>query len=271
MMTFNDPDNIPRVCRYYNDTVQEEWERLEKNRMEYAISSFILNKYLPSPPGQIADIGGGPGRYALDLAAAGYHVHLLDLSPGNIAFARTKAVERGVALQQATVFDASQPFPYPDNHLDALLMMGPLYHLVNPDLRQKAVGEAFRVLKPGGVVFTSFCTMFGALQAVLMYNPQGLEQEWATMQHGINNHQLGFTTAWFARPEEVILLMEPFETLAILNTEGFSNNQQEVYRNMEPDLFQKFLERNLEFALSPYTLGAGNHILFAGRKPDASK
>lgn len=263
-----DPDSIHRISKYYDEQVQTEWERLERNKMEYAITSHLLLQHLPASPALILDIGGGPGRYAIALASRGYQVHLLDLSPENIRFAQIKAKENHVSFAQTMVFDASQPFPYPDNSIDAIIMMGPLYHLIDPEDRHKAVAEAYRVLKPGGIIFAAFITLFGALQAVLMYNTQGLNEEWSTMQFGVNNHTLGFTTAWFSRPEEITALMEPFDCIEMVNCEGFSNNYQEKYTNIDPALFETWVNLNLEFARTPATLGAGNHILFVGEKPD---
>jgi ubiquinone/menaquinone biosynthesis C-methylase UbiE len=262
-----DPDSIKRISQYYDEQVQAEWERLVRNPMEYAITSHLLQQHLPDPPALVVDIGGGPGRYALDLARRGYPVHLLDLSPENIRFANNKAQENHVSFAKAIVFDASQPFPYADNSIDALLLMGPLYHLIEPEDRSKTVAEAYRVLKPGGVIFAAFITMFGALQAVLMYNTQGLAEEWSTMQFGVNNHKLGFTTAWFSRPEEIRALMKPFNCVEMVNCEGFSNNYQEQYKDIDPTLFETWVNLNLEFARSPHTLGAGNHIVYIGKKP----
>lgn len=88
------------VERYYDSGVEREWERLERHRMEYAITLRVLTEYLPPAPCAVLDVGGGPGRYALALAERGYAVTLLDLAreprPGTPAGARARTPDRGV-------------------------------------------------------------------------------------------------------------------------------------------------------------------------------
>ena len=49
--------------------------------LELARTQVLLERYLPAPPAVIADVGGGPGRYAIWLAERGYRVHLVDPVP----------------------------------------------------------------------------------------------------------------------------------------------------------------------------------------------
>ena len=88
-----------RVRSYYDASPEREWERLERHRIEFAISLRTLLEHLPPAPARILDIGGGPGRYALALAQLGYHVTLLDLSQSNLAFARQKSAQQSITLQ----------------------------------------------------------------------------------------------------------------------------------------------------------------------------
>src|SRR5215467_12140608 len=86
-----------RVKRHYDQQVEREWRRLTIHRLEYAISLRALRDTLP-PTGGILDAGGGPGRYAVALAAAGYAVTLIDLSPRLLERARAHAQDRKVQL-----------------------------------------------------------------------------------------------------------------------------------------------------------------------------
>jgi len=265
-MTENNQEDIDRVRQYYDTQVQAEWERLELCVMEHAITSRLLKQHLPPSPARILDVGGGPGRYALDLCQRGYAVNLLDLSSENINFAQERALELGLIFENSMVFDAAHPLPYTDSSFDAVLMMGPLYHLVKPQDRQMALKEAFRVLKPGGLIFSAFITLFGALQSVVLYNTNGLENEWKTMQFGVNNYELGFTIAWFSRIEEIMDLMTAFKQIEIVGCEGFSSFLQDKYKGIDPALFEKWVDLNLEFGRAPHSAGASNHILYIGRK-----
>lgn len=256
------------VQNFYNDQVENEWNRLERNPVEYAVTTRILEIHLPSAPAEIFDLGGGPGRYSLDLLKRGYQVTLADLSPENISFATKLVSENGFALEDALVIDASQPSPFPEGKFDAILMMGPLYHLITLEECQGALQEALRILKPGGILFASFISLFGALRAVLANDPDTLEQEWKTMQHGINNSEIGFTEAYFARVPEILSLMnqQNFEQVEILGVEGFSVGLQDNFTDVDPQLWPKWAKLNLEFGRSPYAIEASDHILYVGRK-----
>jgi SAM-dependent methyltransferase len=66
------------------------------NRMPLRITRHALDQTLP-PEGivRVLDAGGGPGRYAVDLARRGYVMTLLDVSPGHVALARRRIAEAG--------------------------------------------------------------------------------------------------------------------------------------------------------------------------------
>lgn len=71
----------------YDQTTQIEWSRLDRHRTEFALSLRAMSDYLPPPSAMIADIGGGPGRYAIELTRQGYQVTLVDLARNNLTFA----------------------------------------------------------------------------------------------------------------------------------------------------------------------------------------
>ncbi len=75
------------VGSYYDQSAQQEWERLERHRMEFLVTQRALLEHLPAANLQIADIGGGPGRYTIFLAGLGHHLTLVDLSQAEICIA----------------------------------------------------------------------------------------------------------------------------------------------------------------------------------------
>ena len=193
-------------------------------------TNSILKRYLPSKPCVILDIGGGAGIYAFDLAGQAHIVYLLDPIPLHIEQARKQAGEHPGSSQLAgyTVGDARE-LPYPDTYADVVLLFGPLYHLLEHKDRMQAVSEAYRTLKPGGLVlaagisryasvldaFTSDIISDKAVQAMLKtdvttgchYSPEGLQY---------------FTTAYFHKPEELEqeLLAAGFSNIELLAIEG---------------------------------------------------
>jgi SAM-dependent methyltransferase len=116
----------------------------ERNGVEWERTCEVLRRWLPVAPGRILDVGGASGRYASWLTDRGYGVQVVDPVPGHVAQARARGLE-------AFEGDA-RDLGYPDGWADAVLLLGPLYHLPQASDRARALAEAARVCAPGGVV-----------------------------------------------------------------------------------------------------------------------
>lgn len=142
-----------------------EYNRLNEGigRIEFAYTKELLLSHLLPAPAVIYDIGGGYGEYAWWLTSLGYEVHLFDLAETNIAMSVSLA-ERypGCHLHTAEVCDA-RSVPRADSTADAVLLMGPLYHITEYDERIAALAECKRLLRPGGVLFAAALTPYSVL------------------------------------------------------------------------------------------------------------
>ncbi len=121
--------------------------------IEFARSKELLAEMLPPAPAVIYDIGGGYGEYAYWLASLGYQVYLYDIAEGNICLAEEMSRETGIKLARAEVADA-RCIDRPDESADAILLMGPLYHIMEREERLLCLRECHRLLKPSGMLFT---------------------------------------------------------------------------------------------------------------------
>ena len=119
----------------------------------------IFERYLPEPAvaPRVIDIGGGPGVHAAHLAERGYEVTLVDPLPLHVEQARARAASATGQQFRAEEGDARQ-LGFGDESFDIVLLMGPLYHLVERADRDLALGEARRVLRPGGVLLGEIVT-----------------------------------------------------------------------------------------------------------------
>lgn len=81
------------------DKEYDEWERLERHKIEFDITKRYLDEYIIGDNLEIFDIGGGPGRYSIYLAEKGHKVSLLDLSKRNIEVAKEKSREKNITLE----------------------------------------------------------------------------------------------------------------------------------------------------------------------------
>jgi S-adenosylmethionine-dependent methyltransferase len=267
---------MSNVQNFYNENVQNEWERLEiRHRTEFAVTLRALKEFLPPAPARVIDIGGGPGRYALSLAEKGYGVTLVDLSEGNLVFAREKARETGLRLDGVFQKNALDLSAFPAESFDAALLMGPLYHLWQESERLQALREALRLLKPGGLVFASFISRFAAFRdgaskgfAWVLEEPETNEKLLTT---GINEgEEDGFTDAYFAHPDEVIPLGEAagFETVMRMGCEGVVSGHEAYINTLQGKDFEIWADLNYRIGKDPAAIGAADHILYIGRKKE---
>ena len=194
------------IERFY-DEEYEEWERLAWHLPEFEVTRRYMQQYLATPQ-KVLDIGGGPGRYSIFLAQQGHEVTLLDLSGKNIRQAIEKAKEAGVHLDSCIHGNAlwlSEYF-YKEEQYDAVLLMGPLYHLLQEEDRKKALAEALRVLKPGGLMIASFISNYAPLQdyASRLKDLEDGERLLRYLEDGRNEKEdaVEFTTSYFCSARE---------------------------------------------------------------------
>jgi SAM-dependent methyltransferase len=138
-----------------------ERERLSDGRgdLEFTRTTEIVLRRLPAAPAVVADIGGGPGRYALWLASLGYQVEHRDLMPLHVE--QLTADAAGVAGIRTAVGDV-RDLDLADASVDAVLLLGPLYHLTDRAERVRALRECARIVRPGGAVFAAVISRWAA-------------------------------------------------------------------------------------------------------------
>lgn len=155
--------------RSYYDAF-DEWSRLESpaGQLEFNQTLGYIADQL-SPESTVLDIGGGPGRYAIALAERGHRVWLLDPSEVQIKTAQDRITAAGVQgrVQEASVGDIRDLSRFEPGSFDAVLALGPFYHLVSEPDRAQGVAELFRVLRPGGSAYVAFIPRLSGAAALV--------------------------------------------------------------------------------------------------------
>lgn len=265
-------DNI----RAYYDKGREQ-ERLTRGggTLELIRTQELLRRYLPAPPADVIDVGGGPGTYAAWLAREGYQVHLIDPVPLHVEQVTTASAAQpehpfSVAIGDARALEAA------DSSFDAALLFGPLYHLTERSERIAALREARRVLRPGGIVLAVGISRFGSLLDSLRQGylgdpeaAQTIERTLADGQNrnpGLERYPGWFTTSYFHLPEELAaevaesgLMLE-----AVLGIEGPGGFVGDGWD--DPAQQPAMLRAAQAVEAEPSLLGVSAHILAVGRK-----
>jgi GrpB-like predicted nucleotidyltransferase (UPF0157 family)/ubiquinone/menaquinone biosynthesis C-methylase UbiE len=264
------------VSRYYDRFDEETRLASGAGQLELARSRDILSRHLPSPPARIVDVGGAAGAYSLWLAGEGYEVHLVDASQRLVREAQQRSAQAARAIGAFSVADARQ-LPDDEESADAVLVMGPLYHLTRRTDRLTALAEARRVLHWDGLVavaaISRCASTLDGLVRELTLDPRFVairDRDLLDGQHrNDGDNTTYFTTSYFHRPDDLQeeLTEAGFDDVLVLGVEGpgwllsdFDARWADPVRRAEILRTARVLERE------PSIVGASAHLLGLGWK-----
>jgi SAM-dependent methyltransferase len=266
----------PEITAHYEE--YDERSRLQDGdgQLEEARTRLLIERHIPAPPAVVLDIGGGPGVYAGWLAAAGYTVHLRDPMPRHIEEALNDD-QPDRPLASAATGDARH-LDFADESADAVLLLGPLYHLTDLEDRLVALREARRVLRPGGVVLAAavsrFASALDGLWRNLIADPEFrsiLDADLTDGQHrNPTDNRTYWTTAYLHRPDGLRAELDEagFARSEVLAVEGIGWIMPDFdERWAEPANRQHILDIVARTEREPAILGASQHLLGVGWKP----
>ena len=258
---------LDRDIRTYYDRGGER-TRLDGS-LELLRTKALLDRLLPDPPATVLDVGGAFGVYAGWLTERGHPVKIVDPVPLHVESARVNGfrADEGDARALAEA----------DESWDAVLLFGPLYHLLDRADRVRAFAEARRVVRPGGLVFgvaiSRWASMYEALFKGLVDSPEFVGLMRGDLATGARRDTVhladGFTTVYFHRPEEL-----PGEVAdAGLHLDELYAVEGMAY--WMPDIEERLADparRDLVLELAacteqePSTLGSTPHVLAVARR-----
>lgn len=264
----------PDIRAYYEKG--EEADRLTggfpSGPLELARTQEIILRYLPTGRLDVLDVGGGPGVYARWLADLGHRVHLIDPVPLHVEQAR--AAHPDVEAEIGDARDLSRS----DASTDVVLLMGPLYHLVEQSDRIGALREARRVLRPGGVLFAAAISRYAALLDLLLRHEQLQDPEiFEIVDHSVHTGFFGgpgrgglFTTSYFHLPRDLLTEIDDagFESTRVLQVEGpgcWVTNFED--RWADPARKEAMLQAARLVEAEPEMLAVSSHLLAIATAP----
>jgi S-adenosylmethionine-dependent methyltransferase len=266
-------DDIRDIAEYYDTDPERENTRLERHQLEHDLTWRYLNQYLPAH-GSILEVGAATGGYTLELAKRGYRLTAVDLSAANIELCRKRLTGEGLQGQVHLVLaDARDLKEVTARDFDVVLLMGPLYHLVEETDRKVALQEVFDRLRTGGIVFSSFISRFGIMGDLLRTLPHWIEDQaevQSILERGRNpyDYPRGGFRGYFAKVSEISPLHEAigFETLTLAGVEPAISADDESYNNLQGRQRQLWLDLFYRISTESTIIGASRHLLYIGRK-----
>lgn len=164
--------------------------------------------------------------------------------------------------------------PLADGSVDAALLMGPLYHLVERGDRLAALAEAARVLRPGGRILAEVITRYAwvidaTLKGLLTAADTWEDFDWILRTGQSKDPERvadGTFWAYFHRPDELSTELESagFGDIQLLSVEGFAWLLDDLPQRMSDpaDLLRAIRLTESE----PSMLGASAHVIGSARR-----
>ncbi|MFJ2631680.1 class I SAM-dependent methyltransferase [Streptomyces sp. NPDC087422] len=215
------PHVASEILDFYG-SVFDESTRLTSSAdgaLELARTREILRRHLPPAPAAVLDVGGGAGVHAKWLVEDGYRVHLVDPVERHVEHA--KSVGCTTELGDARALSAGA------GTYDAVLLLGPLYHLLERADRDQALAEARRVVRPGGMVAAAaigrYASLFEHTATTLLTKDRVRDAVGDILATGRHDPgRKGFTAAYFHTAAELAdeLTCAGLTDVTVLGVEG---------------------------------------------------
>ena len=242
--------------------------RLQRSRhgqLEYAVTMHYIHRFA-SPNSRVLEIGAGTGRYSIALAKEDMDVTAVELVESNLEVLRRNS--QGIQNIKAYQGDALDLGRFDDQSFDVTLSFGPLYHLYEPAEVIKAIDEAIRVTKKGGVILFAFLSVYGIMYAnYFTGNWAAGQEENFTEDYRVKHFKEQLFTGYDIAEFEELFKGRPVEWITTTGTDGIieSIEDRPDFMILDAD-FPAFVKWYLSISEKRELLGSTNHLLYICRK-----
>lgn len=248
--------------KYDEDT---RLERSRRGQLEYFTTMEYIHRYA-GRDSKILEIGAGTGRYSVALAKEGMDVTAVELTEGNLAVLKRNS--EGIANIRSYQGDAIHLERFADNTFDVTLVFGPMYHLYETEDVNRAIDEAIRVTKPGGVMIFAFISVYAIMYAnYLSGNWAAGEEENFTEDYRTKHFKEQLFTGYDVAEFEDLFKDKKTEWITTAGTDGILEPIQarDDFSFTDED-FEAFKKWYLACAEKRELLGYTNHLIYLCRK-----
>ena len=260
---------MDEIEKHYNKFNEEKRLTRKHGQVEFITSMKYIHKYLDilakennindKSEIKIMDIGAGTGRYSVALSDEGYDVTAVEYVNHNLGL--LKAKKSAVKAYQGTAVNLKR---FKDNYYDLTLLFGPMYHLFGFDDKLKALNEAVRITKPGGIVLVAYCmNEYCVLTYAFKQNHIKECLENGKLSEDFHCIQEKQDLYDYVRLDDIDKLNEAagVKRLQIISADGPADYMRQILNAMDDETFNHFIEYHLATCERPELIGAGAHTL----------
>lgn len=267
---------VDKVKNFVIDSYEnyKEENRLTTNnarKIEFITTAKILDEHLDKSC-KVLDCAAGTGIYAFYLADKGHAVTATDITPRHIDIINEQKRKKQVQMETA-VLDATDLSVFEDNSFDVILNMGPFYHLITKNQREKCLSECIRVLKRGGLLITAYIPRFFVLQYAAISDEKFLDAGFAKqlLETGVLRHddeKCFWTDTYYSSKEEMETLYQSYK-LSVTDhfaQDGLTPLMHEKVDKWSEENFKTWCDYHYCICREPSVLGSSNHVVIIGKK-----
>lgn len=246
------------IERHYNK--HHEDRRLERRHgiVEFQTTMYHLRRFL-SPGARLLDIGAGTGRYASALMAEGYKVKAVELVRHNIEVFLKREPDADVVQGDA------RDMPFIETaSADITLLLGPLYHLIGDEEKLKALREAKRVTKHGGLIFVAYLMNEYSILSYCFDE----ERINGLMEKGVVDADFHIRAEDdelydYVRIDDINRLNAAagLQRVTIFSPDGAADYMRTRLNRMSEETFAHFIDYQKCISERPDLIGAGSHVV----------
>lgn len=262
--------NIENIIKeYYSNDYQEDG-RLTQDKVhhiEFLTTIKYIDKYLKKE-NRILEVGAGTGAYSLYYAKKGYRVDAVELVKSNVdIFKNNIKKDMDITVTQGNALDLSM---YEDNTFDITLVLGPIYHLFKKQDIDKAIKEAIRVTKKGGIIYIAFILfdltmLYWGFQDKNLFENFG-EGKMISKDYMPNNkEEYIFNINHYSTVKEIMNKYN-LNTMHYVATDGIGRIIKDTLNNFTEEEYNHYINYHLTICEREDLIGYSGHILYIGRK-----
>ena len=264
--------HMTELEEYYNKFNEEKRLNSRHGQVEFRVSMKYIMEYLQECEKtgrakediKLLDIGAGTGRYSVAIANEGYDVTAVELVKHNLGL--LKAKNSSVKAMQGNALRLKK---LEDEQFDVTLLFGPMYHLFSEEDRLKALLEAKRVTKKGGVILVAYVmNEYGVLTYAFKekHVMECVEQKRFTEDFHTDSEPKDLYD--YVRIEDIDALNEKagLERIKILSPDGPANYMRPFLNQLSDEEFEVFVQYQLATCERQDLVGAGAHTVDILRK-----
>ena len=249
---------LSNIEKHYNKHPEDKRLLRRHGIVEFETTMYHLRRFL-HPDSFLLDIGAGTGRYTSALMAEGYRVKAVELVRRNI----------DVFLKREPTADVVQgdarSMPYiPDATADVTFLLGPLYHLIGDGEKLKALLEAKRVTKPGGLIFVAYLmNEYSILSYCFDEDRMGKLLEKGAVDRNFHIQADADELYDYVRLEDIDRLDSEagLARVTIFSPDGAADYMRTRLNRMSEETFAHFIAYQQCVSERPDLTGAGSHVV----------